>query len=78
MIKFLFDYDRKSILKYNKYGIYNLVLLSYNTLQYFTIFYILEDLKCLFYSTKNIQYLFITECVNYDFVKTTTLTAFIL
>jgi hypothetical protein len=38
------------------------------------LFYTLEDLKCRFYTTKNIQGLPIAERVNYEFVKATTLT----
>jgi hypothetical protein len=38
------------------------------------VFYTLEDLKCRFYSAKNIQGLPVAERVNYDFVKATTLT----
>jgi len=36
--------------------------------------YTLEDLKCRFYTTKNIQGLPVAERVNYEFVKATTLT----
>ncbi len=39
--------------------------------------YTLEDLKCRFYSTKNIQGLLVAECINYEFVKATTLTDFL-
>ena len=46
---------------------------SYKDIQIYI--YTLEDLKCRFYSTKiNIQGLPVTERVNYDFVKATTLT----
>jgi hypothetical protein len=39
-----------------------------------TIIYTLEDLKCRFYTTKNIQGLPVAERVNYGFVRATTLT----
>jgi len=38
------------------------------------IVYTLEDLKCRFYKTKNIQGLPVAKRVNYEFVKSTTLT----
>ena len=42
--------------------------------KYRLFFYTLEDLKCRFYSTKNIQGLPVAERVNYGFVRATTLT----
>ena len=41
------------------------------------VFYTIEDLKCRFYSTKNIQGLLVAERVNYEFVEATTSTDFL-
>ena len=65
------NYKYSIIIEYVKYYKY---YKNSNLSQTLLIIYTLEDLKCRFYSTKNIQGLPVAESVNYDFVKASTLT----